>query len=202
MVIHLRFVRPLPGLNRSTEPLVGDPRYLKATVSSLSGVNRDQNRNQEKRSWEGITEGVERSGKTARIRSRALALKGELPPPLTTPHTERPHTSVHPLHRDLGLHGGVWAWFTDRRRTISESVNTQEVTGRDVGGAGYRFIDGGGGISCSNSLHSCLMSSTSSLVSGRCITMLTIRRSQALVNLCTSFATCTTHQFSPLPRSY
>src|SRR5215831_11106816 len=101
-----------------------------------------------------------------------------------------------------GYMGGVRAWFTDRRRTISESMNAQEVTRRDVGGAGYRFIDGGGGILCSNSLHSCLMSSTSSLVSGRCITMLTSRRSQALVNLCTSFATCTTHQFSPLPRSY
>ena len=55
----LRFVRPLPRLNPSTEPLVGDPRYLKATVSSFSGVNRDQNRNQEERSWEGISEGVE-----------------------------------------------------------------------------------------------------------------------------------------------
>src|SRR5262249_14882060 len=71
----LRFVRPLPRLNPSTEPLVGDPRYLKATVSSFSGVNRDQNRNQEESSWEGITEGVERSGETAQIRSQALALK-------------------------------------------------------------------------------------------------------------------------------
>ena len=44
------------------------------------------------------------------LEPRALALKGELTPPLNTTHHEISHTSAHQLHYHLGLYGGLLGW--------------------------------------------------------------------------------------------
>ena len=58
------------------------------------------------------------------LEPRALALKGELPPPLNTTHHEISHTSAHQLHFGFGLSGGRLGWVHGQN-TDKESLDEE-----------------------------------------------------------------------------